>query len=359
MKLGFGLYYHMLKPEYFAFAKQCGATHITVHLTDYFHRARKDAPTQQAQDQPVGGNDGWGLAGSNPQVWEYDYLANLKQQLNQHGLVLEAVENFDPAHWYAILLDLPEKEAQVKKLQGMVASMGRAGIAHLGYNFSIAGVCSRFVTHKARGGAQSVGMSSIDTRPIENGMVWNMTYDESLRSTGFVPPTLHKALWQRLEYFLRHMLPVAKKSGVRLAAHPDDPPAEFVRGQARLVHKPELYLKLLDMMPSESNVLELCLGTLQEMNDPQNKDIYYWVECYAERGAIGYVHFRNVRGTVPQYYETFIDEGDIDMRRIISILRKHNFNGMLIPDHTPQMSCDAPWHAGMAYAMGYMKALLD
>jgi mannonate dehydratase len=31
---------------------------------------------------------------------------------------------------------------------------------------------------------------------------------------------------------------------------------------------------------------------------------------------------------------------------------------MLIPDHTPQMSCDAPWHAGMAYAMGFMMAAM-
>ena len=38
---------------------------------------------------------------------------------------------------------------------------------------------------------------------------------------------------------------------------------------------------------------------------------------------------------------------------------KNNFEGVLIPDHTPQMSCAAPWHAGMAYAMGYMKAAIS
>ena len=27
MKLGIGLYRHMLKPEYYQFAKQCGCTH--------------------------------------------------------------------------------------------------------------------------------------------------------------------------------------------------------------------------------------------------------------------------------------------------------------------------------------------
>ena len=29
------------------------------------------------------------------------------------------------------------------------------------------------------------------------------------------------------------------------------------------------------------------------------------------------------------------------------------FEGVIIPDHTPQLSCAAPWHAGMAYAMGW------
>jgi mannonate dehydratase len=47
------------------------------------------------------------------------------------------------------------------------------------------------------------------------------------------------------------------------------------------------------------------------------------------------------------------------MVKILRILKKNNFEGVLIPDHTPQMSCDAPWHAGMAYAMGYMKAAIS
>jgi mannonate dehydratase len=31
---------------------------------------------------------------------------------------------------------------------------------------------------------------------------------------------------------------------------------------------------------------------------------------------------------------------------------------VLIPDHTPLLTCGAPWHAGMAYALGFMKAAL-
>ena len=36
MKLGLGLYHHMLTVDNFRFAKQAGATHIVGHLTDYF-----------------------------------------------------------------------------------------------------------------------------------------------------------------------------------------------------------------------------------------------------------------------------------------------------------------------------------
>ena len=47
------------------------------------------------------------------------------------------------------------------------------------------------------------------------------------------------------------------------------------------------------------------------------------------------------------------------MRRIISILKKNDYKGVLIPDHTPDLKCSAPWHAGMAYALGYMRALIQ
>ena len=38
IKLGFGLYRHQLDGPHFDFARQCGATHLVVHLCDYFHR---------------------------------------------------------------------------------------------------------------------------------------------------------------------------------------------------------------------------------------------------------------------------------------------------------------------------------
>ncbi|MCO5237874.1 MAG: mannonate dehydratase [Chitinophagaceae bacterium] len=348
MKLGLGLYQHQLKKANYDFAKQCGCTHLVVHLVDYFN-LRESA---KGEGQPIGGEGGWGRAGGSDQLWEEDSLKRLRKEINDAGLELEAIENFDPAHWYDVLLDGPEKKKQIERLKQIIRNIGRAGIPVMGYNFSLAGVSSRINGKFARGGAESVGMDGVDERPVPNGMVWNMVYDTEAKP-GNLPAVSYEELWNRLSYFLNELLPVAENEGVKLAAHPDDPPMPYVRQTPRLVYQPSLYRKLLDLVASESNKLEYCLGSLQEMTEG---NVYEATEAYAK--DIAYIHFRNVKGKVPHYYEVFLDEGDIDMVRILKILKEKDFRGVLIPDHTPQMSCDAPWHAGMAYALGYMKALL-
>jgi len=354
MKLGFGLYKHMLNKEHYNFARQCGATHVVIHLVDYFNQGVREAESSQ----PLGGLDGWGYAGGTPDSdWSLENLNVIKKEINESGLELEAIENFDPAHWHDILLDGPSKEQQISKLKQIITQVGQAGIPTFGYNFSLAGVCGRITTDGARGHAETVGMDGLcaaSTAPIKNGMVWNMVYDQQAEE-GDLPKITHDELWQRLTYFLKELIPVAEKAGVRLAAHPDDPPLSFMRQQPRLVYQPDMYQRLLDIVHSPSNSLEFCLGTLAEMSEG---DIYEICDRYTRQNNVAYIHFRNVRGKVPHYQETFIDEGDIDMSKIITILKKNKFDGVLIPDHTPQMSCKAPWHAGMAYAMGYMKAQL-
>jgi mannonate dehydratase len=349
MKLGFGFYRHMLTKEYYDFAVQCGATHAVVHLCDY----GLGSSGQQGDDQPVGGDQGWGLA-THPDVWTLDELLTIKAELEAHGLVFHAIENFDPAQWHDVLIDGPKRAEQIENIKQQIRNVGAAGISVFGYNFSIAGVAAR-VKLETRGGAPAVGLDGVSElleTPLPNGMVWNMVYDAGAPA-GELPTITHEQLWRRLDGFLRELVPVAEAAGVRLAAHPDDPPLAYVRGQPRLVYQPDMYQRLLDIVPSHSNALEFCLGTLSEMTEG---DIYDVCDRYTRQGDVAYIHFRNVLGKVPNYTETFIDEGQIDMRRIMEILKRNQFDGMLIPDHTPQMSCAAPWYAGMAFAMGYIKA---
>jgi len=351
MKLGLGLYRHQLNEENYRFAKQCGCTHLIIHLVDYFRSARNNQPG----DQPVGDDSGWGLAGDPGKLWTYDELAAIRKEINDAGLELEAIENFDPAHWHDVLLDGPKKREQLENLKTIIRNVGRAGIPIFGYNFSIAGVAGRVKGPFARGDAEAVGMSGPFDKPLPNGMVWNMVYERNA-APGNVPSATTEQLWQRLKEFLDALIPVAEESGVTLAAHPDDPPMPTVRVQPRLVYQPQLYQKLIDLKPSPRNALEFCVGTLAEMTEG---NIYDTVDTYSRQGKLGYVHLRNVREKVPHYKETFIDDGEVDILKVMRILKRNNFKGVMIPDHAPQMSCAAPWHAGMAYALGYMRAGLQ
>ncbi len=351
MKLGLGLYRHMLTRENFQFARQAGATHIVAHLVDYF----KGGAHNPGDNQPTGTERGWGLAGDPEKLWGAEELRALRTAVEAEGLKLEAIENFDPAHWHDVLLDGPKRSQQLENVKTIIRNLGEAGIPIMGYNFSIAGVCGRTTGPYARGGAMSVGMEGPLDEPMPNGMVWNMVYDPNAPK-GFVPPITQDELWRRFENFLREVLPVAEEANVKLALHPDDPPLPTMRGQPRLVYQPQLYQKVIDLNPSPSNALEFCLGTLAEM---AGDDVYAATERYSSQGRLAYVHFRNVHGKVPYYKETFVDDGDIDMIRVLRILQKNRFGGLLIPDHTPQMSCGAPWHAGMAYALGYLRAALQ
>lgn len=350
MKLGLGLYRHQLDADHFRFARQCGCTHLVVHLVDYFRSSRSNRPG----DQPVGDDAGWGLAGDPHRLWTWEELRDLKRAINDAGLELEAIENFDPAHWHDVLLDGPKKRVQLEHLKTIVRRLGRAGIPIMGYNFSIAGVAGRVRGPFARGEAEAVGTDGPFDKPMPRGMAWNMVYDPQA-APGVEPSATSDQLWERVAEFLDALIPVAEEAGVTLAAHPDDPPMPTVRGQPRLVYQPHLYRKLYDLRPSPRNAFEFCLGSLAEMTEG---DVYAATDEYSRAGRLAYVHFRNVRGKAPHYRETFVDDGDIDMLRILRILRRNGYEGVLIPDHAPQMTCDAPWHAGMAYALGFMKAAL-
>jgi mannonate dehydratase len=348
MKVGLGLYRHMLTRENYDFARQAGCTHVVIHLVDYFNQNPRDNQPTGAPSQP------WGVAGDPERLWTVQELKDIRSAIEEAGLVLAAIENFDPAHWHDILLDGPRRPQHIENVKTIIQRVGEAGIPVFGYNFSLAGVCGRVTGPCGRGGAITVGMDGALDAPLPSGMVWNMIYDRNA-PPGTLNPISHHELWRRLQRFLEEVIPVAERSGVRLAAHPDDPPMPTMRQQPRLVYQPHLYQRLIDLVPSPSNALELCVGTLAEMTEG---DVYEAVDRYSRQGKIAYLHLRNVRGKVPHYQETFIDEGDVDMIRILSILKRNSFDGVIVPDHTPQMSCSAPWHAGMAHTLGFMLAAL-
>jgi len=353
MKLGLGLYRQLLNRETLRFARQAGVTHIVAHLPGHF--VREDS-TIITSDQAA---YGFGVSEADDPIWTAEGLRDLKTLVDGEGLTLEALENFAPAHWHDVLLDGPRRAKQLAHLQQILRDIGKTGIRTMGYSFTVAGVWGRSEGPFARGGARSVAFENPVQTPIPAGMVWNMVYDparfDAKNTTETVGTVSSEEIWRRFAGFLREMMPVAEEAGVKLALHPDDPPLPALRGAARLVYHPDSYQRVFDLAPSPMNAIEFCVGTVSEM---AGADVYEAVDRYSKAGRIAYVHLRNVRGKVPNYREAFIDDGDTDMLRVLQILHRNGFDGVIIPDHTPLLDCAAPWHASMAHALGWIRAAI-
>src|SRR5579859_7524841 len=118
MKIGLGLYRHMLTPDNFRFARQAGATHIVAHWVDYW--GTEEIPATDGQRN-------WGVSDHRGQLWTYEELRGLKEAVNAEGLELAAIENLDPSHWYDVLLDGPLKEQQLEDVKTIIRRLGKAG----------------------------------------------------------------------------------------------------------------------------------------------------------------------------------------------------------------------------------------
>jgi mannonate dehydratase len=127
-------------------------------------------------------------------------------------------------------------------------------------------------------------------------------------------------------------------------------------GRVKAERQSPIRASALSASSGSSNQLEFCQGTLSEMTGESS--VYKAIETYARQGKIAYVHFRNVRGHVPDYDETFVDEGDVDMVKALRLYGKYGYRGVVMPDHAPAMNCLAPWHAGMAHALGWIGGAL-
>ena len=130
MYLGLGLYRHMITRENFKFAKQIGCSHLILHLANYYS---KEKGVVTATDE----NNNYGEAFAKEEIWSLDNLIKIKEMANEEGLQIYGIENFSPADWYDVLLNVEKKEEQMKFLKQIIKNVGNAGIKSFGYNFSL------------------------------------------------------------------------------------------------------------------------------------------------------------------------------------------------------------------------------
>ena len=118
--------------------------------------------------------------------------------------------------------------------------------------------------------------------------------------------------------------------------------------------------RVIDAFPSRNVGYLYCCGTRAEAGG--SALVLDEVHNYGRKGRIFTVHLRNVRGslaTARGFEEVLLDDGDMNMFKILLELQRVGFDGCLNPDHVPALEGDGPGvDQGLAYSVGYIKALL-
>ena len=317
MKLGLGFPHPSLTPENLRYAVQLGVTHVIVHT-------------------PMLGERG---------VLEYEGLLRMREFVESFGLQIAGIENLPRDHWDDILNGRAGREEQMARVAETIENLGRVGIPVLGYAFSIDNVVGHWRAYDQGGGRGDCAIKSFDIDRVQLPPL------EEARRVSI------EEMWDRCVWYLERAVPVAEAAGVKLAAHPDDPPVPMLGETGRLLTDHDAMQRLIDSVPSPNNGLEFCQGTIAAMGSDGVIDA---IRRFGGQGKIFYVHFRDLKGHVSVFDEVFIDEGDVDMFAAMCAYREVGFDGAMIPDHCPVIEGDKDYrHRGMAFSLGYMRALMQ
>ncbi|MDP6777374.1 MAG: mannonate dehydratase [Candidatus Latescibacteria bacterium] len=160
--------------------------------------------------------------------------------------------------------------------------------------------------------------------------------------------------WERFCAVYAELVPLAEEYDLKLALHPSDTPLPDTPFGGLGYHR------VIDAFPSRNVGYLYCCGTRAEAGGTPL--ILDEINNYGRKGRIFTVHFRNVRGslaTARGFEEVLLDDGDMNMFKVLLELQKVGFDGCVNPDHIPPIEGDSegPSH-GLAYSIGYIRALL-
>ncbi|MEP6534180.1 MAG: mannonate dehydratase [Bryobacteraceae bacterium] len=246
-----------------------------------------------------------------------------------------------------LVLSLPGVEQKIEQYKTYLTNLGRAGVRYTTYahmsnikNQPVPGFYQTSIG-KTRGEA--------DTREFDLAAAKKLpcSFDKEYQE---------EQIWKSFTTFIRAVMPVAEKNNVRIGLHPDDPPVASLGCVARAFRTYAAYERAFEIAGSDNFGVCLCIGTWGEGGKQGfGKDPVEAVRAFGAKKKIFKVHFRNVSSPLPRFRETFVDNGYMDMYKVMKALQDVKFDGIVIPDHVPG---GYPM-ANNSYTVGYIKALRD
>ena len=286
--------------------------------------------------------------------WSVEGLTQLRERVEKHGITLDMVPlplpsaYISAAEMGAIMLgQSPLRDRQIEEIQQMIRNCAKAGIPAVKYNMSILGVVRNERTPGR--GESTYSTWKYATAPDK----------DKLTEAG---PVSADAYWERIDYFLQRVVPVATEEKVRMACHPHDPgmpEPQGYRGVHTVLGSPDGLKKFIAMHESPYHGLNFCQGTVSEMLKDPNKEIHDLIRYFGSRKKIFNVHFRNIRGGFGDFQETFPDVGSVNMIDAIKTYQEVGYPHMLMPDHVPTIPGDTGGAQAFAFAFGYIQALIQ
>jgi mannonate dehydratase len=299
-------------------ARQLGVTHVIAGMG--LGRVRREQYLEQAQKA----KDQWAAA----------------------GMTIAGVEGH-PVPFERLKLGIEGADEEIENTKWAIEALSKVGVNMICYNF-MAGL----------------GWTRTSTKIEERGGALTSEFDleasKALGQTRYGEVGEEK-MWANLTHFLKEVIPVADKFGVRMALHPDDPPISPLRGIARILTSARAYRRVMHTAPSPMNGITFCQANFKLMGE----NIYALAKEWTSKKKIFFIHFRDVEGTKEKFHETFHDNGPTDMVRMLQIYSKAGFNGPIRPDHAPTIEIDRNdtrsgyTMGGKVFAFGFMKGIME
>jgi mannonate dehydratase len=289
--------------------------------------------------------------------WQESELQQMMDTVKAAGLKLG---NLMIAGFPNTIYGRPGRDEEIEKVQQSIRAAGKVGLPVVEYNFYAHRAMEGYYYERGRAGAGYTAfdyerMKDLGPKPDEGAH----TLDE---------------MWNNVSYFLKAVVPVAKESNVRLALHPNDPPAPVSRGSGQIMGTVAGWKKLVDIVPSPFNGITFDCGVTREMGENPVEVCRYFMK----KDCINHVHYRNVRVRKPyeRYSEVFIDEGQVDMFGVMRELVKLKYPRLMYPEHPRALDVDkndsqvtssgfkstypgGGSYAGYAFNVGYARAMMQ